>query len=343
MTDPANAALLSDYLEFDQRYTAVGKPAILSNVQMFSHIDTMQFILDRCGYIDVTDSLHVSRDVGDASNDDWGGLSDFKLPRSLMNLQRLKDATIRNRITLEQLFTLNQQIKTLYLHDFRLKDKCDRLLYEKSPYDSEQFMKLPYVIGGYDLSQKMVHSGYKHHGPVLFVGRKGTNSKLHLDSGETGFFMYIVSGRKRWITFKNSERPLIYERLVRNSITPDVLAINRSEKDNQYFDARYPLLRHSIEQSGAYEFIQEPRQLVWIPPNMAHAVENLEDSVGFSFNMIPRAGVYRHMHNQLHSRQDYDQLDIMLRYLLFEGDARDSLAEHKDPLYVTLGEYWAQY
>jgi hypothetical protein len=260
-----------------------------------------------------------------------------------MNPQRRNDATMRNRITLEQLFILNQQIKALYLHDYRMKDSCERLLYEKSPYDSEQFMKFPYVIGGYDLAQKMVQCGFKDHGPVLFVGRKGTNSKLHLDSGESGFFMYLVSGRKRWVAFRNSERPLIYERLTRSSIVPDVLAMNRSEKDNQYFDTRFPLLRHSVEQSGAYEFIQEPRQVVWIPPNMAHAVENLEDTVGFSFNMIPRAGVYRYMHNLLHCSQDYDQLDMLFRYLLFEGDARDLLAEHKDPLYVTLGEFWSQY
>jgi len=344
MSDPANAELLSDYAEFERRYTAAGKPVVLTDVKMTLHNDTMQFLLDQCGHIAVTGSIRVSRSVGDSSNTDWGGLEDFRLPETLMNEQRLNGPRkARRRITLEQFMSLSQRIESLYLHDFQMRRKCEHFFYKKSPYDTEQFMQLPYVVAGFDLVQKMIHSNCKDPYPVLFVGKKDTNSKIHIDSDETGFLMYLVSGRKRWVTFKNSERPFLCERLTKDSIIPDVLPMNRSVKDNVYFDDKYPLLRHSVDQSGAYEFIQEPGQLVWIPPSMAHAVENLEDTVGLSFNIIPRAGVYRSIHSQIHDGQEFDQLDMMLRYLMFEQQEDQELfAETKHPLYMTLGEFRAQ-
>ena len=75
---------------------------------------------------------------------------------------------------------------------------------------------------------------------------------------------------------------------------------------------------------------------------MAHAVENLEDIVGFSINIIPRAAVYRRMHKDLRDADDHNKVDVMLRYLLFEQGGRESFAERRDPLYTSMGEFWAQ-
>jgi len=158
--------------------------------------------------------------------------------------------------------------------------------------------------------------------------------------------MYLVSGRKRWVLYDRSEIPFLYERLESSSFIADVLALNSTEnQENQnkiydYFAATYPLLSRPSSESGAYEFIQEPGQLIYIPPDTPHAVENLEDIVGISFNLAPRTGIAQHLHSELHEYSDFASIEIALRYLMEDGSL--SPVKTNDPLYTTLGEYVAQ-
>jgi hypothetical protein len=34
--------------------------------------------------------------------------------------------------------------------------------------------------------------------PSLFIGAANTSSALHIDSGATNFWMYLMTGRKKW-------------------------------------------------------------------------------------------------------------------------------------------------
>ena len=101
-----------------------------------------------------------------------------------------------------------------------------------------------------------------------------------------------------------------------------MLALNSSanqsdtKKIHEYFDATYPLLDRATSESGGYEIVQEADQLVFIPPGTPHAVENLEDIVGISFNLVPRAGIAVHLHNMIHGERDFGSLEITLRYLM---------------------------
>lgn len=343
MEDPANFDVLSSYDEFERRYTAKGIPVVLSNVNMTDETYTVEYLVEKCGFMPVTQSIQVSHQVGDSRVDSWGGLTEFELPRSLITQSRLDEELedgYDKSISFEQFVILSKEIKNLYLHDYTLKGSCDQLFYDKTPYDAEQHFRLPSVVGQYDLFQKLAMSGYQTSWPSLFVGLKGSNSKVHVDSGATGFFMYLVSGRKRWVVFEHSARPFLYERLDDSSFIADVLALNLNNETNYRMDESYPLLRRGME--GGYEFIQEAGQLVYIPPNSPHAVENLDDIVGLSMNFVPRAGVASRLHDLMtDSKQEFDDVEIMLRYLMFEG-GRDTLAETKDPLYTTLGEYEAQ-
>jgi hypothetical protein len=154
--------------------------------------------------------------------------------------------------------------------------------------------------------------------------------------------MYLISGRKRWIIYEHSEKPFIYENVKEGLFLAEVLSLNKDKETNSDFDKRYPLLRRAAEPgSGGYEFIQEPGQLVYIPPDGPHAVENLEDTVGVSFNLVARGGVARHLHDMIQSEDRYSELEPLLRYLLNDV-GRNQLGESKDPLYTTFAEYMAQ-
>ena len=245
---------------------------------------------------------------------------------------------IDRSLTMQQFAILSERIDTLYLHDYTLLDHCDHLLYDHTPYDEEQKFQIPSVIASYDLFQRLPHSSFASSWPSLFVGKKGSNSKLHIDNAATGFFMHLVSGRKRWVVYNRDERVHLYERIDNGSTYPDVLGIGKNEESDDFLSHRFPLL-HRAE--AAYEIIQEPGQLVYIPPNCPHAVENLEDTIGLAMNIVPREGIAAHLHHQLHGAE-FGVFDLAMNYLLFEDHA-DHPVSTKDPLYTTFGEYKSQY
>jgi len=351
MKDPENAALLSDYDAFQEQYVAQRKPFILSNVEMTTFEFTLDHLVEKCGHIDVTKKIKESMLLGDKSVKGWGGLKKFELPREIMMPSRNTKRDVWDEsISLEQFVELTKHFDTIYLHDLGLKTRCSSLLWEQTPYDppEQQYFRIPAVIGRYDFLQKVPSSGYQDSWPSLFVGRKGSNSKLHIDSGATGFWMYLVSGRKRWIVYDEAERPYLYERIERASFMADVLALNATQDEQErtmihdYFGATYPLL--SRASTGGYEIIQEPGQLVYIPPGSPHAVENLEDIVGISFNQVPKAGVVNHLFSLIHDKRDFASLEVALRYIMSEPERSFSPIEsdENDPLYTTFGAYMAQ-
>jgi len=358
MQDPDNFSLLSDYDEFERRYVAQRKPFILSNVELTGPFNyTLDFLEEKCGFVEVTKKIKKCFRVGEESVKSWGGLSKFELPARMATSRRLSwdkeddEEKLDTSLSLQQFIALAKRMDNIYLHDFSLIERCSGLFNAKSPYDApeEQYFKIPSVIGRYDLFQKVPHTSFMHTWPSLFIGRKGTNSKIHIDAGASGFWMYLVSGRKRWVIYDSAERPFLYERLNRkHSFVADVLALNSRSNVNDtktvedYFDATYPLVKRATSESRGYEIIQHPGELVYIPPNAPHSVENLEDIVGISFNQIPRAGVKNHLHSLIHGSRDFAKVEIILRYFLSDDSQRASLAESLDPLYVSLGEYIAQ-
>lgn len=243
-------------------------------------------------------------------------------------------------ITMEQFVTLHEHIDTISLHDYTLPENCDRLLYSDIVYDDPEDWKfrIPSAIANYDLFQRAMFTGYEKSWPSLFVGRKGSNSKLHIDSGATGFFMYLVSGRKRWIVYNRDERPFLYEKMEEHAVYPDVLGTGKNEESNEFLSQRFPLL-HRAE--GGYEIIQEPGQLIYIPPNCPHAVENLEDIVGLAMNIVPREGIANHLHTLIQSDMEFDRFAVTMEYILFDDNAENPI-ETMDPLYATFAEYKAQ-
>lgn len=82
---------------------------------------------------------------------------------------------------------------------------------------------------------------------------------------------------------------------------------------------------------------------VFIPPNSPHAVENLEDTIGVSFNTVPRAGIGDHLYSIIHDRREFGSLELILRYLISQRGSLDVIKENpNEPLYTSLGEYLSQ-
>lgn len=358
MEDPKNFDLLTSYDTFHEKYTKPGTPVILSNVMLSSEQLTMDYIVSQCAASPVTESVHVSRKVGERQADSgWGGIAVYELDEVLATPSRFKtakkekddeeedneeedeEAEFDQELTMEQFAILKEKLDFLYLHDYGLPGNCDRILYDETIYNPKQKFKIPSVIASWDLFQRLPQSKYWASWPSLFVGKKGSNSKLHVDSGGTGFFMYLVSGRKRWVTYERDERVFLYEKIEGHSTYPDVLGMDKSEEADEFLSNRFPLL-HRAEK--AYEIIQEPGQLVYIPPSVPHAVENLEDTIGIAMNVVSKDGMNHHLHEQLNGQLEFAVFDLALNYWLFE-DTADKPFKTADPLYTTFGEYKAQY
>ena len=72
------------------------------------------------------------------------------------------------------------------------------------------------------------------------------------------------------------------------------------------------------------------------------AVENLDDVVAVALNMVPKEGFANHLHDQIHSDREFGLTELALKYWLFEDNGMKAVPT-KDPLYMTFGEYKAQY
>lgn len=358
MGDSAHAKLLANYDLFQSMYVSQRKPFVLTNVNMTKDKYTLDHLVKKCGFVDVSDGVKQSKRLGDKSVKGWGGLSTWELPQEVMTEARLRsedndgNKEWDTKLSLEQFVELIKYMDDIYLHDFSLKSVCSSLFWAETPYDppSQQYFRIPGVIGRFDLFQKLPRSRYADSWPSLFIGRKGSNSKLHIDSAATGFWMYLVSGRKRWIIYDEAERPYLYERMERTAFIADVLSLNATQdvEDrtmiHDYFDATYPLLSRANAGNGAYEIIQEANQLLYIPPNSPHAVENLEDIVGISFNQVPKSGIVNHLFQMIHGRRAFGTVELALRYFLSDPEKAFAVLEKNpdDPLFVNFGEYVAQ-
>ena len=112
----------------------------------------------------------------DPKTTNWGGLVDA---------EELKLADFIDT------FTTNKTRRKYYLHDWSLPGGCNEIM-GNPPYD--EYIMPKYFAGDY--FQRVFPNGYQHSWPSLFIGAKGTQSDLHIDSGGTNFWLYLLSGTK---------------------------------------------------------------------------------------------------------------------------------------------------
>mmetsp|Transcript_22060 Transcript_22060/g.62019 ORF Transcript_22060/g.62019 Transcript_22060/m.62019 type:complete len:410 (+) Transcript_22060:120-1349(+) len=108
---------------------------------------------------------------------------------------------------------------------------------------------------------------YKSQWPSLFVGKKGSMSGLHVDAFGSHFWMCVFEGRKRW-------------RLYAPDDLRDLGAVYHTSLDPTFLTPAeaWPI--------PLYDFTLEAGDLLFVPSQMPHFVENLSDSIAISGNFV---------------------------------------------------------
>ena len=249
---------------FFYEYARKKKPIVIEGLPISKVPWTLKHIKDVCG------KLEVEVNMRDPNTTNWGGL----VYGDTLNLADFIDTHATDPVR-----------KKYYLHDWSLPGYCPDIM-GKPPYD--EYIMPKYFSGDY--FQRVFPNGYQHSWPSLFIGAKGTQSDLHVDSGGTNFWLYLLSGKKEWRFFPREDQINLYKRTYSAKFEPDIF--------NPDFK-KYPLL----SKSNMYHTIQNPGDLVFIPGSCPHAVRNLDNIHGISMNYVDASNFYLHLYVLLQDRK----------------------------------------
>jgi len=259
--------------DFFRDFASKGRPVIIQGAEMFNkHEWDLDHIKNMCGQR-VVDLAMVDR-----SAKSWGGL--VRVPAKLTMSEYIDT------------FRQVEERKSWYVHDWSLPANCDEVFGEP-PFDEFRFPK--YFAGDY--FQRVPFDGYQHTWPSLFIGANGTQSLMHVDSGGTNFWMFLVSGAKEWRFFERSEIPNLYSRPLSSAFAADPFVPD--------FE-RLPL----IERAKMYRGIQKPGDLIFIPGGSPHGVKNLDDIIALSMNYVDDSNLWLYLWTQLHNA-DFRSFETM--------------------------------
>lgn len=113
----------------------------------------------------------------------------------------------------------------------------------------------------------------------MFIGGKGKKTLLHTDQPCN---IYVqVYGEKRWTLYFAEDSALIYPEISNTAYVKSPVDV-----DNPDFE-KYPLFKYA----QAYDVHLKPGDVLYVPPNTWHFVENLSDSiaVGYRFSSLKAA------------------------------------------------------
>lgn len=113
----------------------------------------------------------------------------------------------------------------------------------------------------------------------LLMAPVRTGSHIHQDPGFTSTSSMVVSGVKRWALLS----PGVVASLATRSCPPDGFTWTLAE----WFEKEWPSIAKEAVASGhaAYDFLQHPGELAYVPPRWWHAVLNCESGVAILFNL----------------------------------------------------------
>ena len=144
---------------------------------------------------------------------------------------------------------------------------------------------MPRYFAG-DYFQRVFPNGYQHTWPSLFIGANGTQSDMHVDSGGTNFWLYLLSGKKEWRFYAQDDAVNLYP--IRETAKYYVDPFEPDLKN-------YPLMARA----KMYKTTQLPGDLVFIPGGCPHAVQNLDHIHGLSMNYVDSSNYYLHLWTRL--------------------------------------------
>lgn len=136
---------------------------------------------------------------------------------------------------------------------------------------------MPKYFAG-DYFQRAAFEGYQHSWPSLFAGSSETMSAMHIDSGNTNFILYLLSGRKEWRFYRRRDLLNLYPSPLGAHFHLDVFQPNYR---------KFPLAKYAQQFLG----IQEAGDLMFIPAANPHGVRNLKDIHGISMNYVDASNI----------------------------------------------------
>lgn len=241
------------YKDFFANYACKQRPVLLKGVQIAPEPWTLPYLRARVGMKRVTLKRHSPFSTN------WARLDPVANPGCTMAkyIDRVMAGSCAD-----------------YLHDWSLPIHCPDLVRQ---------LTIPRYFSG-DLLQKVDKSlMYTQTWPSLFIGPEGTHSALHVDGFGSNFWMFLFSGRKRWVFFERADMYLLSPRWVPGSLDP-IFDVDLAHPDHQ----RFPMLRHARRR----EVVMSPGDLLFVPSGCPHFVQNLETSVAISCNYIDGSNLH---------------------------------------------------
>ena len=176
-----------------------------------------------------------------------------------------------------------------YLFDWSLPLNCPAL--------DENFVTPSLLQENY---LKLTSSSALYHNswPSLFVAKKGTDSGLHVDAFGSHFWMFLISGRKKWTFYAPEDC---------GSLNP------------KFYDSLDPIFRPSkdqLESLQCYSVELLPGQLLFVPSGSPHMVENITDTVAVSGNFVNESNldeVVKHL--KINALKDPRSEDLLTEFL----------------------------
>lgn len=261
--DRRSAADLS-VREFFEQYAKRGQPVIITGLNVSEEEPwSLEFFKERCN---VTAEYRMKN----ASRQTWGRLQSG----GMLPLPEFIDS-----------FRTDPKMRQWYLHDWSLPRHCPAVF---GPAPFRGFTVPKYFAGDY--FQRADFEGYKHAWPSLFIGSEETESAMHIDSGGTNFWLYLLSGRKEWRFYSRRDLINLYPRPSTSHFYFDIFRSSTSE---------FPLTKYA----QLYEGVQEAAELIFIPGGNPHGVKNLEHIHGISMNYVDASNVWVYLWETLAERK----------------------------------------
>ncbi|XP_023323479.1 bifunctional arginine demethylase and lysyl-hydroxylase JMJD6 isoform X3 [Eurytemora carolleeae] len=165
-----------------------------------------------------------------------------------------------------------QDVKVQTVHDFLDQTSSQNYLFDWSlPLNAPKLaadFKIPQYFSHNLLMKTPLGSLYRDSWPSLFIGPRGTKSGLHIVAFGSHFWMYLVSGVKKW-TFYPPERA--------------------GDLNPVFFDSMDPVFNPSIDSFHNiqhYSVDLRAGELLFVPAGSPHQVQNTEDTVAVSGNFV---------------------------------------------------------
>lgn len=160
----------------------------------------------------------------------------------------------------------------------------DWSIWQNCPAELGPALRIPGLFAG-DLLQQLeaVLPGYTSPFPTLFAAPAQTGSGLHIDVGETHFWMSLLHGRKRWRLVGPAGVPHLRPRSILE-MNPRFLSGSLEElvADPSAGQAKWL----SSSEAAVFEGELKAGETIFVPANWAHEVSNLDHTVAISANFV---------------------------------------------------------